>query len=90
VNPGPWGAPRNFTAAEEPDPMTPRWEEEMRRGGGGSGGSGGIRVGGGLIQFGETESVDTVRARARVERTWVERGESGLSEGVGLGINSMR
>jgi hypothetical protein len=90
VNPGPWGAPRNFTAAEEPDPMTPRWEVEMRRGGGGSGGSGGIRVGGGLIQFGETESVDTVRARARVERTWVERGESGLSEGVGLGINSMR
>jgi hypothetical protein len=79
----PWGVPRSFTTIEEPDPDTPRFGgEEMGRSG-----SGGLKVGNGLIQFGETETVDTVRARARVERTWIERQESELAEIVGLGIS---
>jgi hypothetical protein len=81
-NPTPWGVPRTFTPMEEPDPATPRFGgEEMGRSG-----SGGVKVGTRFVQFGETESVDTVHARARVERTWVERSESGLREAVGLGI----
>ncbi|CAG8971061.1 hypothetical protein HYALB_00005299 [Hymenoscyphus albidus] len=83
---------RSFTTLEEPDGLG----VGMVRGGGGSGsGSGGMMVGDGkVIGFGDfPEKVDIVGARERVERTWVERGESGLREGsssvkgVGLGLD---
>ena len=90
----PWGVPRSFTTLEEPDLMQGiRGGSESLVGVGGVGGesmgrsgSGGIRVGDGLIQFGEREMVDTRRARARVEKTWVERRESSLK---GLGISGV-
>lgn len=83
----PTGIPRSFTALEEPDGMGSG--SGMERGGGGSGsGSGGMHVGHGrVIEFGDfPEKVDIEGARERVERTWVERRESGLRDGKGVGL----
>ncbi|KAG9232848.1 hypothetical protein BJ875DRAFT_65725 [Amylocarpus encephaloides] len=71
--------PRSFTPVEEPDPQAPKMERN-------GSGSGGMVVGGGIIGFGDIH-VDVRRARARVDRTWMERKESGLGQ-VGLGISS--
>lgn len=95
--------PRSFTALDKPEGSGSGSGEGMGSGIGterGGSGSGGVHVGHGrVIEFGDfPEKVDVEGARERVERTWVERRESGLRErnegnkgkGVGLGIGIER